>query len=102
MNFEKQSGIFQFAEDPSSKNVEGIGKNYHEVLLLMKILQTKPQVENVNNYYYDLYYTVIKNRDEKEIVNSKNEIIENDCFNFNEFITPNHFLGTKNDNVMLR
>ena len=28
----------------------------------MKYLQTKPQVKNMNINYYDLYYTVIKNR----------------------------------------
>ena len=37
----------------------------------MKFLQTKQQVKNMNINYYDLYYTVIKNRDDKEIV--KNE-----------------------------
>ena len=31
----------------------------------MKFLQTKLQVKSMNNYY-DLYYTVIKDRDEKE------------------------------------
>ena len=36
----------------------------------MKSLQTKPQVKNMNNNYYDLYYTVSKNRDEKEIIYS--------------------------------
>ena len=34
----------------------------------MKFLQTKPQVNNRSIEYYDLYYTVIKNRDEKRIV----------------------------------
>ena len=58
MNIRRQSGTFQFEEDPFSKGVLGIGKTYHEVLLLVKILQTKPQVKNMNNKYYDLYYTV--------------------------------------------
>ena len=49
-------------EDPFSKNAEGISKIYHEVLLLMKFLQTRPQVKNMNIRYYDLYFTVIKNR----------------------------------------
>ena len=31
----------------------------------MKPLQTKPQIKNMNNNYYDLYYT-IKNKDENE------------------------------------
>ena len=54
MNIRRQSGTFQFEEDPCSKNVQGIGKIYHEVLLLMKFLQTKPSVESMNVNYYDL------------------------------------------------
>ena len=30
MNIRRRSASFQFEEDPSSKNVQGIGKNYHE------------------------------------------------------------------------
>ena len=59
MNIKRRSGNFQFAEHPFSKNVESAGKIYQE-LLLMKILQTKPQVKEMNINYYDLYYTVIK------------------------------------------
>ena len=44
---------------------------------------------NIN--YYDLYYTFIKNRDEKEIVNNQNE---NDYFDFNDII-PYHYIGIK-------
>ena len=58
-------------EDPSSKNAQGISLFYNEVFLLMKFLQTKPQVKNMNIKYYDLYYTVIKNRDDKEIVDNQ-------------------------------
>ena len=58
----------RFDEDPTAKNVQKISKFYHEVLLLMKFLQTKPQVKNMNISYYDLYYTVFENRDEEEIV----------------------------------
>ena len=54
---------------------------------------------NINSY--DLYYTVLKNRDDKEIVNNKDEDNEND-FNFDDFITPNHYIGRKNDNEILR
>ena len=32
----------------------------------------------MNFYFYDLFYTVIKNRNEKEIVNDEYEIKEND------------------------
>ena len=53
MNIRRQSGIFQFEEDPHNKGVQSTGKSYHEVMLLVKILQTKPQVENMNIKYYD-------------------------------------------------
>ena len=39
---------------------------------------------NLKNY--DSYYTVIKNRDEKETVDNQNE---NDYINFIDFITSN-------------
>ena len=42
-------------------------------MLLLKVLQTQPQVKNMNIKYYDSYYTVTKNRDEKEIVNDEYE-----------------------------
>ena len=58
-------------EDPFARKAQGIRKIYHEVLFLLKYLQTKPQVENVNSIYYDLYCTVNKIRDDKEIVNDK-------------------------------
>ena len=86
-------------EDPLSKNAQGISKLYHEVLLLMNFLQTRPQDRIMNNKYYDLYYTVIKNRDEKEIVNDEQE---NDYINFNDFISPNHYIRIINDNLTLR
>ena len=66
-------------EDPSAKNAQGVSKFYHEVILLMKFLQTKPEIKNTYIKYYDLYYTVIKNRDEKEIVGNQ---FENDYINF--------------------
>ena len=74
-------------EDPFAKNAQGISKIYHEVLMLMKFLQTKPQVKNMNINYYDLYYTVIRNRDDKEILDNQ---YENDFINFDDFIIPNH------------
>ena len=99
MNIRKQSGNFQFEEDPFSKNVQNTGKIYHEVLLLMKLSQTKPQVNIMNIKFYDSYYIVIKNRDNKEVVVDKYEIIYN---NFNDFSTPIHYFGQKDFNVMLR
>ena len=65
----------------------------------MKFLQTKPPVKNMNINYYDLYYTVIKNRDEKEIVDSK---YETDFIIFNDFITPNHNLSIKPRETILK
>ena len=50
----------RFDEDTFAKNAQGIKIIYLEVLLLMKVLQTKPQIKNMNNNYYDFYYTVIK------------------------------------------
>ena len=88
---------FQVQEDPFSKNAQGISKIYHEVLLLMKLLQTKPQVKNMNNNYYDLYYTVIKTRDENEVVNNKNDYIT-----FHDFKTPNHYIGIEPRETLLR
>ena len=76
-------------QDPFSKNTQGIHKIYHEVLLLMKFLQTKPKVKNMNINFYDLYYTVIKTRDEKRYIDNQYEIYENDYININDFITPN-------------
>ena len=55
---------FQTQQDPFAKIAQGISKVYHEVLLLMKFLQTKPENKNMNINYYDLYYTVIRIRDE--------------------------------------
>ena len=35
-------------EDPFAKNAQGITKIYHEILLLMKFLQTKPEIKRMN------------------------------------------------------
>ena len=88
---EMKNRHFQSQEDPFSKNAQGISKIYHEVLLLMKFLQTKPQVKNMNINCYDLYYTVIKTRDDNKIVNNN----ENAYININDIITPNHYVGIK-------
>ena len=94
MNIRRQKGSFQFEEDPFRKNVQGIGKIYHEVLLLMKLSQTKTNVKNMNFIYYDLYYTVIINRVDKKIVVDKCESKENDYNNFKD-IVPNQYYGNK-------
>ena len=91
---EMKNKNFQTQQDPFAKNAQGISKIYHEVLLLMKFLQTKPQVKDMNINYYDLYYTVIKNRE-----NDKNE---KDYINFKKFVTPNHNIGIKKNIEILR
>ena len=67
----------------------------------MKFLQTKPQVKKMNINYYDVCYNVIKNRDEKESVNIQYESNENKFIKFIDFITLNHYIGRKNDHVIL-
>ena len=76
----------RFDEDPFAKNTQGISKIYHEVLMLMKFLQTKPEVKSMNINYYDLYYTVIENGKEKEILDDKFE---------NDYIIPNRYVGIR-------
>ena len=84
-------------EDPFARKAQGVSKTYHKVLLLLNFLQNKPQVKNMNGKNYDLYYTVIKNRSEEEILDNQ---YENDYNNFND-ITPNHYIGRKNNNEIL-
>ena len=84
--------IITFDEDTYAKNAQSISKIYHEVLKLMKFLQTKPQVKNMNNNIYDLYYTVIKKREENEIVENQNE---NDFISLYDVIISNHYVGIK-------
>ena len=79
-------------QDPFSKNAQGVSKIYHEVLLTMKFLQTKSQVKNMNINYHDLYYTVIKTRDENKNIDYQYENDENDYIDINDFITPNEIL----------
>ena len=96
----------RFDKDAFAKNAQGISKIYHELLLLMKFLQTKPQVKNMNINYYDLYYTVNKNRKKRDIEEEQKEIVdnqlENDFISLNDVIIPNHYIGRKNDNEILK
>ena len=46
--------FIRFDEDPFAKNAQGISKIYHEVLKLIRFLQTRPQVKNMNINFYDL------------------------------------------------
>ena len=88
-------------QDPFSKNGQSVNKIFHEVLLLMKFLQTKSQVKNMNFNYFDLYYSVTKTRDENRDIDDQYENDENDYINFND-IVPNHYIGIKNNNEILR
>ena len=92
---------FQTQHDPFSRNAQGINKIYREVLKLMKFLQTKPQVKNMNINYYDLYYTVIKVRDGKKDLDNQYEDDYNDYINFID-ITPNHYIGIKPRETILK
>ena len=82
-------------QDPFSKNARGISKIYHEVLLLMKFLQTKPQIKNMNKNYCELYYTVIKTRDENIDIDLQDSNDDNDYISLNDVIIPNHYVGRK-------
>ena len=79
---EMKNKNFQTQQDPFAKNAQGVSKIHHEVLKLMKFLQTMPQVKNMKINYYDLYNTVIKTTDENKDIDNQ---YEND---YNEFITP--------------
>ena len=99
---EMKNKNFQTQQDHFSRNSQGISRIYHEVFLLMKFLQTKPQVKNMNINYYDLYYTVIKVRDENIDIDNQYENDDNDYIDINDFITPNHYIGIKQNNEILR
>ena len=92
---------FQTQEDPFSRNTQSISKIYHEVLLLMKFLQTKPQVKNMNINYRDLYFTVIRTRDGNKVIDNQYENDESDYNNFND-IVPNLYVGIKPRETTLR
>ena len=99
---EMKNKNYQGQQDPFSRNAQGISKIYHEVLLLMKFLQTKPQIKNMNINYFDLYYTVIKVRDKNKDIDNQYYNVENDYIDINDFINPNHYIGIKNCETILR
>ena len=68
----------------------------------MKFLQTKPKVKSMNINYFDLYYTVIKSRDENKDIDNQYENDDNDYININDFITPNHYIGIKPHETILK
>ena len=61
----------------------------------MNFLQTKPQAKNMNFIYYDFYYTVVKTRYEKEIVDNQHENNEHDYNSLNDVIILNHYVEIK-------
>ena len=87
-------------QDPFAKNAQGISKIYHEVLLLMKFLQTKPEVKNMNINYHDLHYTIIETRNENKNIENQYDNDENDYIDINDFINPNHYVGRKHDEII--
>ena len=53
----------------------------------------------MNTNYYDLYYTVIKTRDENKDIDNQ---YEKDYYNFNDVITPNYYTGIKPRETILK
>ena len=102
MNYRSQSGTFQFEEDVLSKGAQGIAKNMHEVIRLLKFLENNSQINGMNINYNDLYYTVNKNRDEREIANDEYENNKNEYIHFDDLITPHHYIGRKKDDIILK
>ena len=99
---EMKNKNFQTQQDPFAKNALGISKTYHEVLLLMKFSQTKPQVKKMNINYFDLYYTVLKVRNENRDIDDNYQNDENDYIDIKNFmIHPNHYVGIKPRETML-
>ena len=94
-SIEMKNKNFQTQEDLFAKNAQGISKIYHEVLLLMDFLQTKPQVKNMNINYYDLYYTVIKIRDQNRYIDNQYEDDDKDYISLNDVVIPNHYVGIR-------
>ena len=48
MIYRRQAGEIEVEEDVFGERAQSISKIYHEVLILMKFLQTKPQVRSLN------------------------------------------------------
>ena len=92
---EMKNRNFQTHEYPFRKNAQSISRIYHGVLLLMKFLQNKPQIKNMNNNYYDLFYTVSKTRDENKDTDNQYENDENEYISLNDVIIPNHYVGIR-------
>ena len=70
---------FPTQQDPFARNAQDKSKIFHEILLSMKRLQTKPEIKNLNIKYHDLYYTVFKFRDQNKDIDNQYENDDNDC-----------------------
>ena len=88
-------------DDPFSRNAQGISKIYHELLLLMKLLQTKREFKNMKIKNYDFKYTVIKVRGENKNIDNQYENDENDYINSNDIVL-NHYVGIEPRETILR
>ena len=65
LNYMRHCDTFQIEEHPFSNIAQSIAFIKHKVMLLMKFLQTKPQIKNKRNYS-DLYYTIISKLSDEE------------------------------------
>ena len=86
--------------DPFSKNAQGVAKIYHEVLLIMEFFQTKVDIKNMNIIYTDLYYTVIKTRDENKNIDNEYENDYHDYIKINDFFITPQYVGRKHDELL--
>ena len=49
----------QTQQDPLARNAQSISKIYHDVLLLMKFVQTKPKFKNMNILILMIYIILL-------------------------------------------
>ena len=99
---ETKKKTFQTQQDPFAKNAQGTNKIYRAVFSLLKFLQTKPQIKNMNIKNYDFYYSVFRIRDENKDIDNQYEDDKNDYIIFNDNITPNHYNGNKPRETILK
>ena len=85
MIYGRPSNTFQFEEDIFSKKAEAITETFHEVIILYKILETKPRFETTKKSKYNLFHTVFKSR------NGKEDNIEEDDFNNSDSLYDKYY-----------
>ena len=101
MNSMRQSGFFQLKEGAFSGKAQCISIFFDEVLFVVKLLQTMPDVESMKKTYYEFYYTIIKNRggkQEQELDKYDNVI----SYLYDEIIMPTYNLGIKRGETLLK